>query len=337
MVMKKKDSVFIIAEAGINHNGSLNLAKELIDAAKEVGADAVKFQIFHTESFYSTTHQGFDHTKSDIYNLMKSLEFKENEWIELKEFADKKGIIFFASVFDDSSLEISKRINMPIYKIASLDITNLPLIKKIAKTKKPIIISTGFSTLDEISRAVKWIEEEKNKNISILHCISLYPPNPEEVNLNFIKTLKAVFPYEIGFSDHTKGWHITIAAVSLGAKIVEKHFTIDNNLPGPDQQMSLNKDDFKKMVTEIREIEKALGDGFKQKLVEREKKIIKIARRGIYAKKEIEKGERLTPENIIGKRPLNNGIGVEFYNLILNRKVKRTIKEGKLIKFEDLE
>ncbi len=335
--MKKEKRVFIIAEAGINHNGDLKLAKELVDAAKESGADAVKFQIFHTESFYSIKHKGFEHTESDIYNLMRSLEFGEDEWMELKEFADKKGILFFASVFDDISFEISRKIAMPIYKIASLDITNFPLIKKIAKTKKPVIISTGFSTLDEISRAVKWIEEEKNKNISILHCVSLYPPKPDEVNLNFIKTLNKVFPYEIGFSDHTKGWHMAIAAVSLGAKIVEKHFTLDNNLPGPDQKLSLNKDDFNKMVTEIREVEKSFGDGFKQTLVKREKEVVKIARRGIYAKKKIGKGEKLTPKNIIGKRPLKDGIGIEFYNMILNRRVKRLIKEGKLIKFEDLE
>ncbi len=335
--MINKKGVFIIAEAGINHNGDLSLAKELVDAAKEAGADAVKFQIFHTESFYSIKHKGFEHTESDIYNLMRSLEFGEKEWIELKKFADRKGILFFASVFDDISFEISRKINIPLYKIASLDITNFPLIKKIAKTKKPVIISTGFSTFDEISRAVKWIEEEKNKNISILHCVSLYPPKPEEINLNFIKTLKNAFPYEIGFSDHTKGWHMTIAAVSLGAKIVEKHFTLDNNLPGPDQKMSLNKDDFKKMVTEIREVEKSFGNGFKQTIVKREKDVVNVARRGIYAKKKIEKGEKLTAENIIGKRPLNDGIGIEFYNTVLNRRVKRTIKEGKLIKFKDLE
>ncbi len=333
---KEKKSVFIIAEAGINHNGDIKLAKELISSAKESEADAVKFQIYHTEDFYSVSHSGFSHTEGNIFELMKSLEFKEEEWIELKEYSEKLGITFFASVFDRKSFELSEKIDLPIYKIASLDITNYPLLKMIAKTGKPMIISTGFSTLGEISRAVEWIEDEGNKNISILHCISLYPPKPEEMNLRFITTLKTAFPYKIGFSDHTEGFEITLAAVALGAEIVEKHFTIDNNLPGPDQKLSLNPDTFKAMVKGIRNLEKALGDGYKRDIPEREKEIIKVARRGIYANRELKKGEKISPADIIMKRPLNNGIGSEFYRNIIGRTLKRDIKSGELIRFEDL-
>ncbi len=334
---RKDRNVFIIAEAGINHNGDVKLAKELIDAAFESGADAVKFQIFRVEDFYSRSHKGFSHTKSDIYDLMKSLELKDDEWSELKNYADEKGIIFFASVFDEGSFNLAENINLPIYKIASLDITNYPLLKIIADTKKPIILSTGFSTIEEISRAVKWIEERGNKNISILHCISLYPPNPDEINLSFIKTLKNVFPYKIGFSDHTLGFNITIAAVAMGAEIIEKHFTLDNRLEGPDQKLSLEPEVFKSMVRAIREIEQAVGNGYKNEIPEREKKILNIARRGIYAKREIEKDESLSNDNIVMKRPKEEGIGSEHYLSILGRKVKRKIKEGELLHFEDLQ
>jgi len=333
---KEKKSVFIIAEAGINHNGDINLAKELIDAARASGADAVKFQIYHTEDFYSVSHSGFSHTEENIFELMKSLEFKDEEWTELKEYSEKLGITFFASIFDKKSFELSKKINLPIYKIASLDITNYSLLKMIAKTEKPMIISTGFSTLDEIARAVKWIEDEGNKNISILHCISLYPPKPEEMNLRFITTLKTAFPYKIGFSDHTEGFEITLAAVSLGAEIVEKHFTLDNNLPGPDQKLSLNPETFKAMVKGIRKLEKALGDGFKGDIPEREREIVKVARRGVYAKRELKRGKIIAPEDIIMKRPLKDGIGSEFYEIIIGRILKRDVKSGELIKFEDL-
>ncbi len=330
------NKTFIIAEAGINHNGDINIAKELISAAVESNADAVKFQIFDTELFYSDKHKGFSQTGKGIIKLLKSLEFSDDNWFELKEYADKKDILFFASVFDDKSFNLSLKLNLPIYKIASGDITYLPFIKKIAKTKKPVILSTGMSDIKDISNAIKIIESAGNRKISVLQCVSLYPAPYDLMNLKTIKTLYDTFGYPTGLSDHTEGYYISLAAVSMGAKIIEKHFTIDKNMKGPDHKLSLSPDEFKSMVKQIRDIEKAIGDGIKKGAVGDEKKSLPLARRGLYALKSIKKGDILTLENTIFKRPALNYIKPEDFETIKNMKIQNSKKKGEGIKYSDI-
>ncbi len=331
-----KGNSFIIAEGGINHNGDINIAKELISAAVESNADAIKFQIFNTELFYSASHKGFAQTGKEIIKLLKSLEFSEKGWFELKEFADKKNIIFFASVFDDKSFDIAEKIDIPAYKIASGDINFLPFLEKIGKTGKPVILSTGMSNIKDISTAVSEIEKTGNKKISILQCISLYPAPYNLMNLKTIKTIAKAFGYPAGLSDHTEGYHISLAAIAMGAKIIEKHFTLDKNMKGPDHKLSISPKEFKDMVKQIRDIEKALGNGYKKGPVGDEKKSVDLARRGLYAKKTVKAGDSISSDNTIFKRPAADYIKPEDFKFIVGKKLKNGKKDGEGIKYKDL-
>jgi sialic acid synthase SpsE len=332
----EKEKTFIIAEGGINHNGDIKIAKELISAAAESNADAIKFQIFDTELFYSTSHKGFAQTGKDIIKLLKSLEFSEKEWLELKEYADKKNIIFFASIFDNKSFDISEKLNIPVYKVASGDINFLLFLKKIGKTGKPIILSTGMSNMKDISNAVLEIEKTGNKKISILQCISLYPAPYNLINLKTIKMFNETFGYPTGLSDHTEGYHISLAAVAMGANIIEKHFTLDKKMNGPDHKLSISPDEFKDMVKQIRDVEKAIGDGYKTGGAGDEKKSINLARRGLYAKKTLKAGDILSMDNTIFKRPAADFIKPEDFQLIIGRKLKKGKEANEGIKYRDL-
>lgn len=301
-------SVFIIAEAGVNHNGSLELAKELVDAAKESGADCVKFQTFKAGNLvsksakkaeYQTENTGTDESQLE---MLKKLELSQDEFIELKNYCDQVGIEFMSTAFDLESIDFLSDIDMKSWKIPSGEITNLPYLLKIAKLNKPLILSTGMSTMDDIDQAVQVLRENSQAELTVLHCTTEYPTPFGEVNLNAMKTIGEAFDVEIGYSDHTQGIEVPIAAVALGAKVIEKHFTLDRNMEGPDHKASLEPDELKEMVTSIRNIEESMGSSIKTP-TESELKNIAIVRKSIVASRKIDKGETFSEDNLMVKRP----------------------------------
>jgi N-acetylneuraminate synthase/N,N'-diacetyllegionaminate synthase len=320
------EPTFIIAEAGINHNGNIELAKKLIQEAVNAGADAVKFQMFKTEEFCSKNTEYFD--------LFKALEFSEGEWIEIAEFAKDIGIIFTASVFGEESADLLDKVGSPVYKVASGDLTHLPLLNYVARKNKPIILSTGMSTIGEIEEAICEIYKTGNQQVVLLHCVSNYPTKYEETNLRVIQTLKDAFKVPVGFSDHTVGTIIPATAVAMGANIIEKHFTLDKNMRGPDHKLSLEPHEFKEMVENIRAVECSLGDEIK-KPTKDEENVRKLARRSITAKVEIPEGSIITKDKIKMVRP-GNGIEPKFIDLVVGRIAKKNITKDEAIKWDEI-
>jgi N,N'-diacetyllegionaminate synthase len=331
---------FIVAEAGVNHNGDVNLAKELIDAAKHAGADAVKFQAFRAERVVTKYAEKADYQKETTgsnklqYDMIRRLELKDEEFKELFNYAEKNNIIFLSSAFDKDSVDLLSDLGVPAFKVPSGEITNFPLLRHIAEKKKPIILSTGMSTLNEIEEALEVIRERGVEDIVLLHCVTSYPAKIEDANLRVIETLRHRFKLPVGFSDHTLGITIPIAAAALGAVLIEKHFTLDRTLPGPDHRASTEPDELKDMIRAIRKVEKALGDGIK-KPTEDEERIKKVVRRSIVAKTEILKGTIITEDMLDFKRP---GIGIEprHLNEVVGRRAKKDIKPDELITFDKL-
>jgi len=330
---------FIIAEAGVNHNGDIGLAKELIDAAKKAGADAVKFQTFKAENLVTENAEMAEYQKKNLgkkesqLKMLKKYELNYNDFKRLKRYCDKKGIIFLSTPHSEDAVDFLEPL-VPAYKIGSGDLTNLPFLEKIAQKKKPIILSTGMAMLDEVREAVKVIKKHGNNKIILLHCTTNYPCPIEEVNLKTMLTLKREFRLPVGYSDHTLGILVPIMAVAMGAQVLEKHFTLNKNLPGPDHKTSLEPDELREMVKKVREAEKALGDGIK-KPTKSEEKIKKIVRKSIVAKNDIPGDAVITEDMLIIKRP---GIGIKpkYLNKIIGKKAKKDIKKDSLIKFEDL-
>lgn len=315
-------STFIIAEIGLNHNGEIDLAKKMVKEAKRCGANAAKFQMFNTEELYSREH--------DHFEMFDSLQFSNEEWQEIRDFAEKEDMLFTASVFDKDSADFLHELESPMFKVASGDLTHIPLLDHISKKKKPTVISTGLSNISEVEEAVNTFHSNDNHNFSLLHCVSNYPSSLENLNLNVIETLKRAFGVPVGFSDHTLGKTAPVTAVALGADIIEKHFTLDREMEGPDQELSLPPDMFKDMVENIRGIEKGLGNGIK-KPVEGEE-MIKNARRGITVRNTIEKGEKITEEDLKITRP-ERGIEPKFYDVVVGKKAEKTIEKDEPLKW----
>ncbi len=315
------DKIFIIAEAGDNHNGSLELAFQLVDKAAEAGADCVKFQTFVTEEVISKRAEKAEYQKESTgaeesqYEMVKKLELSFENFRELQQYAQEKGLTFLSTPFDIPSVDFLESIHVPYFKIPSGEITNLPYLIRIAQTGRDIILSTGMAELDEIEAAVRILKEHGAGEISLLHCNTEYPTPMEDVNLRAMLTLKEKFGVRVGYSDHTKGIEVPIAAAALGAEIIEKHFTLDHNMEGPDHKASLEPDELKAMVDGIRNIEKAMGSGIKT-ASSSEKKNIDIARKSIVARKKIVKGETLTEENLAVKRPGNGISPMKWYEVI---------------------
>ena len=330
--MKK---VFIIAEAGVNHNGSIELAKKLIDKAAEAGADAVKFQSFKAESLVTKNAKKAEYQEvttgiaESQFQMIKKLELDYEKHGELMNYCQEKGILFLSSPFDLESIDLLHKLELEIFKIPSGEITNLPYLRKIGKLKKKVILSTGMSTLGDIEQALDILRENGTDDITVLHCNTEYPTPMKDVNLNAMKTIRDAFKVEVGYSDHTLGIEIPIAAVALGATIIEKHFTLDKTMEGPDHRASLEPNELKAMVTAIRNIENAMGDGVK-KLTESEAKNIKIARKSIVASKNIKKGEIFTEENLTVKRP-GDGISPMKWDQVLGQLAKQDFKEDEKI------
>ncbi len=329
------ERTLIIAEAGVNHNGDIELAKKLAYTAKEAGADVVKYQTANVDMLVTefASMANYQEINTQIHKSQKSflrgLQLSEDEFYILKEFCDNIHIMFVSTPFDNLSIDFLSSFNMPFWKIPSGEITNYPYLVKIAKTKKKVILSTGMSNLDEVENAFSLLKKSGTEDISILHCTSQYPTPFEDVNLNVIPMLKEKFHVTVGYSDHTMGIEIPIAAVAMGARIIEKHFTLDRNMEGPDHKASLEPNELKKMVTSIRNIEMALGDGEK-KVSKSERENIIIARKSIVASKKIKKGEILTSENVTTKRP-GSGINPMRWNEVIGTVAIRDFEEDEII------
>ena len=328
-----KPHVFIIAEAGVNHNGSLELAYKLVDAAKEANADCVKFQTYITENDTAVNCEKAEYQKTEQqesqYELLKKLELSFDDFRKIQEYCKKKGIMFLSTPFDIESLKFLEEIHMPIWKIASSEVENFQLLKEMAKTHKPIILSTGMFTIEEISNAVDVLKKYGAGEIRILHCNTQYPTPMEDVNLKAMYELKSMFQCDIGYSDHTQGIEVPIAAVAMGATIIEKHFTLDRNMEGPDHVASLNPLELKEMVQAIRNIEKAIGTGKKvPSNSEKENRI--AARKSIFARCEIKKGQKFTEENIIAKRP-GGGVNPMRWEEVIGTCAVRNFKRDEMI------
>ncbi|WP_026513898.1 N-acetylneuraminate synthase [Butyrivibrio sp. LB2008] len=324
----------IIAEAGVNHNGSLEMAKKLVDTAKQCGADIVKFQTAKLDSLVSKSAQMADYQKKNTgteesqKNMLSKLLLSYEDFIEIARYCCEVGILFLSTPFDIDSIHFLNDMQN-IWKIPSGEITNYPYLVEIAKTGKKVILSTGMAEMQEIESAINVLRDNGTKDITILHCTTEYPAPIEDVNLNAMKTIEKQFGYEVGYSDHTKGIEISLAAVALGATVIEKHFTLDRNLPGPDHKASIEPAELKAMIDGIRKIELALGSP-KKKISEAELKNRDVARKSIVAKRKIKVGELFTEDNITTKRP-GTGITPMKWCEIIGTKANRDFEEDELI------
>tara|TARA_B110000037_G_C17087646_1_gene492634 strand:+ start:655 stop:1665 length:1011 start_codon:yes stop_codon:yes gene_type:complete len=333
----KSSKVFIIAEAGVNHNGSIAIAKKLIDTASAAGANAVKFQTFKADNLATKNAQKARYQKetTDIeesqFNMLKKLELNASMHRRLISYCKNKKIMFLSSPFDHESIDLLKNLGLEIFKIPSGEITNLPYLRNIGKLNKKIILSTGMSNMSEIKNALNILINSgtKKNNITILHTNTEYPTPMEDVNLKAMLTMGKTFNISFGYSDHTLGIEVDIAAVALGATCIEKHFTLDSNMEGPDHKASLEPNQLKAMVTAIRNIEKALGSNIK-KPSKSELQNIQIVRKSIVAKININKGKIFTKKNLTVKRP-GNGISPMQWDKILGKSAKRKFLKDDLI------
>ncbi|MCR2062264.1 N-acetylneuraminate synthase [Campylobacter helveticus] len=330
--MKK---VLIIAEAGVNHNGDLNLAKKLIEQAAKADADVVKFQTFKAEDCVSIKAKKakyqLENTAKDESQLemIKKLELSREAHFELMKHCKKHNIAFLSTPFDLESVAFLQSLNLSYVKIPSGEITNLPYLKAVARCKKKVLLSTGMANLAEIEAALEILRKNGTRDITLLHCTTEYPAPFEEVNLNAIKTLKEAFKLKVGYSDHTKGIVAALGAVALGAVVIEKHFTLDKTMEGPDHKASLEPSELKELCEGIRTLEKALGNGIKKASKSEAKNII-IARKSLVAKCEIKKGDKFSEQNLTTKRP-GSGISAMRYEEYLGKRALKTYKKDELI------
>lgn len=332
------EKVIIIAEAGVNHNGDINKAKELIDAAAEAQVDYVKFQTFIADKLVTKSAKRAQYQdqntgdKDSQYEMLKKLELSHDDHQELMSYAHQKGVKFLSTAFDLESLDYLKKIGIHLAKIPSGEITNYPYLKRIAHLFPHIVMSTGMANLKEIKEAFQVLIENgaKKENITVLHCNTEYPTPMQDVNLKAMKHVQEELGVSIGYSDHTLGIEVPIAAVALGAKVIEKHFTLDRNLPGPDHKASLEPQELKAMVMAIRNIEKAVGGSGIKAPSPSEIKNKKIARKSIVASKPIAMGELFTEENLAVKRP-GSGISPMEWNEIIGKSSDKNYTEDQLI------
>lgn len=328
---------FIIAEAGVNHNGDIQTAKKLVDAASDAGADAVKFQTFKADTLvcrnapkagYQTETTGADESQ---YEMIKKLELDENAHKELVEYCRKRDLKFLSSPFDPDSIDLLDRLGLEIFKVPSGEITNLPYLRKTGGLGKKVILSTGMSDLEEIEDALNILTEAGTplENITVLHCNTEYPTPYEDVNLNAMLSIKKRFGVRVGYSDHTTGFEVSVAAAALGAEVIEKHFTLDKLMSGPDHKASLDPDELKTMVSAIRNIERSMGDGIKR-LSPSELKNKIIVRKSIVASRHIQKGEILSAGSITVRRP-GTGISPMEWDNVIGTPAIRDFNEDSLI------
>ncbi|MGQ0741694.1 MAG: N-acetylneuraminate synthase [Alphaproteobacteria bacterium] len=332
----------IIAEAGVNHNGDAGLAHKLIDAAAVVGADAVKFQTFRTEAVVApgapkaAYQRASASEKGDQSGLLRGLELSFDEFRKLSRYAQEKGLIFLSTAFDFESLEfVVRELSVPAIKIPSGEVTNVPYLRRAASYRRPVILSTGMATLEEVGSALEALVAGGTDEIAVLHCVSAYPTPDDACNLAAMSTLAAAFGRPVGFSDHSRGIDIALAARALGAAIIEKHLTLDKALPGPDHVASLEPAEFGRMVEGIRRIEQALGDGRKRPQA-CEEDVSLVARRSLFLARDCAAGEVLTEAHLIALRPAI-GMSPASIDAVTGRRARHTLQRGSLLQWSDLE
>jgi N-acetylneuraminate synthase len=332
---------FIIAEAGVNHNGSPEMARQLIDAAVQTGADAVKFQTFKTELVM--THEapkaGYQRETTGAgesqFDMVKRLELAPEVFGELMAYCQESGILFLSSPFDNESVDLLGDLEVAAFKVPSGEITNIPYLERISRKGRPMIVSTGMANLSEVDLAVQAIRNSGSPPFALLHCVSNYPADPSVVNLKAMGTMQTAFGVPVGYSDHTLGTEISIAAAALGASVIEKHITLDNNLPGPDHRASLEPNEFKNMVSSIRSVQTALGNGQKVPAAS-EADTASVARKSLIAARDIPAGTVLTEDLITIKRP-GTGLPPSMMQYLLGRITKTNVSADSLLDLDKLE
>jgi pseudaminic acid synthase len=325
---------FIIAEAGSNHNKNLELSKKLIDAASEAGADAVKFQTFEAEKLVVDSNIKEKVVERSIHDIIRKLELPRQWHLELSGYAKSKGIIFLSTPFDEEAVDLLDDLGVPAFKIASGDITNLPLLKYTAKKQKPMIIATGGSTIGEIEEAVDTVEKAGNNQIILLHCVASYPTPVEEANLNSMITLKKAFNYPVGFSDHTLGIIAPVVAATMGAVMIEKHFTLDRKMQGPDHFYAIEPSELSAMVESVLAVAKLRGKPAKE-VSSVELECRKLGRRSIYAKNDISAGAVITKDMLSLLRPAV-GLDPKYLDIIVGRKATADIRQNEPISWQKI-
>ena len=336
----EKRACFIIAEAGVNHNGSIEIAKRLIDAAATAGADAVKFQTFIAEDLVSPDAPKAEYQKqtTDVsesqFEMIKKLELSRENHQDLIAYAKQKNIMFLSTPFDEGSVDLLVELDIPLLKISSGEVINHPFLKYVAKKGLPIILSTGMSTLEEVAEAVSVLKEAGCKDLTLLHCTSNYPARIEDCNLRAMRTMADKFDLPVGYSDHTQGIYVPLAAAALGVCVIEKHFTLDKNYSGPDHRASLEPDELEEMVKGIRVVENALGSPVKAP-VESELEVRDVARKSIVAKVDIPEGSVITEDMLVFKRP-GTGIYPKHYMSVIGCTALIDIKKDQIIEFNKI-
>ena len=329
---------WIIAEAGVNHNGSVQLAHNLIDVAVQARADAVKFQTYKTEKLVSRDAPSAQYQQKNLgtsisqYEMLSRLQLPLSVYKELVDHCREGGIMFMSSPFDEESADFLDELGMEVFKIPSGEITNLSFLTHVASKQKPMIVSTGMANLGEVQTAVEAIESVGNQQITLLHCVSDYPVDPRDVNLRAMHTLQTAFGVPVGLSDHTLGIEIPIAAVAMGACVIEKHFTLDSSMEGPDHKASLNPTELIAMVTSIRTVEAALGSG-RKKPTSNEMNTAIAARKSLVAANEIPAGVVITHQMLTARRP-GTGLPPSMINFVVGRRAKKLIKAGTILSLE---
>jgi N,N'-diacetyllegionaminate synthase len=336
---RKGDAVYIIAEAGVNHNGDQAKAKALVDAAAVAGADAVKFQTFKAEALAAKTAPKASYQEHAVpgttqFDMLKALELDESAHRDLQKHAQRAGITFLSTPFDEDSLDFLVTLKLPILKLGSGEVTNKPLLRRAARTGKPVILSTGMSTLAEVAAAVNWLREAGCKDLTLLHCLTEYPAPVSEVNLRAMDTLASAFGVAAGYSDHTPGIEISLAAAARGARVIEKHLTLDRTLPGPDHAASIEPNELKALVAGVRAIEKALGDGEKR-VAPSEAANRAIGRRSLVSARALERGHALKLSDFVYKRP-GTGIPPGEAEAVVGRKLKRRVGADEVLTWDAL-
>jgi N-acetylneuraminate synthase len=320
---------FIVAEAGVNHNGNLALAKRLVDSAREVGADAVKFQTWVTEKLVAPDARMAEYQKQNLgveqsqFEMLKQLELSYDQFRELKAYADQRDFLFFSTPDEEDSANFLDQLGVLLFKIGSGEVTNLPYLRHVALKSKPIILSTGMSTLGEVEAAVRAIEEAGQHQLVLLHCVSSYPSAPADSNLRAMDTLGSAFGYPVGFSDHTMGIEVAVAAVARGACAIEKHLTLDKAMQGPDHRASLDPHEFAAMVRAIRTIESALGDGIIRRTVA-ELETKKVVQKSIVSARAIQAGTPLTDVDLTLRRT-SGGLPPSYLSFLIGHRVTRDL------------
>ncbi|MCL4109643.1 UNVERIFIED_CONTAM: hypothetical protein GTU68_061900 [Idotea baltica] len=318
---------FLIAEAGVNHNGDIDMALELVDVAADSGADAIKFQTFKAERLVTPTAAKFE--------MLKRLELSEDDHRILIERCRQRNILFMSTPFEEQSADFLNSIDVPVFKIPSGEMTNLPFLSHVAAMGRPMVISTGMCSLAEVEDAVRAVEDAGNTQFALLHCVSNYPADPADVNLRAMQSLASAFQVPVGYSDHTVGCEVAVAAVAMGACVVEKHYTLDRSLPGPDHAASLEPTELKELVRQIRTIEMAFGDG-RKKPVANEKDTAEVARKSLVSAVEVLAGMQIEAAHIVARRP-GTGMPPSMKPHFLNRTARQTIPAGTVLSLEMVE